>query len=171
MTDLLFNVFAVFTVASALGVVLNRNAVASALSLLLCLVGVAGLFALLDAFLLAVLMVFVYAGAVVALFLFIIMLLDVKGGERKPFGLATVVAGALAAGLLATGVISLAYAATPPKDALVVTVNNVPTLKNYAELLFTQYLLPVQVVGFLLLIAMLGVIVLSKRHEGLEDIK
>lgn len=171
MADLLFNLFAVFTVACALGVVLNRNAVASALSLLLCLVGVAGLFALLDAFLLAVLMVFVYAGAVVALFLFIIMLLDVKGGERKPFGLVAVVGGALAAGLLATGVISLAYAAAPTKDAPVVIVNNIPTLKNYAELLFTQYLLPVQVVGFLLLIAMLGVIVLSKRHEGLEDIK
>jgi NADH-quinone oxidoreductase subunit J len=116
-------------------------------------------------------MVFVYAGAVVALFLFIIMLLDVKGGERKPFGLVAVVGGALAAGLLATGVISLAYAAAPTKDAPVVIVNNIPTLKNYAELLFTQYLLPVQVVGFLLLIAMLGVIVLSKRHEGLEDIK
>jgi len=171
MTDLLFSIFAVFTVACALGVVLNRNAVASALSLLLCLVGVAGLFALLDAFLLAVLMVFVYAGAVVALFLFIIMLLDVKGGERKPFGLVTVVAGALAAGLLATGVISLARAAAPAKGEPVIIVNNVPTLKNYAELLFTQYLLPVQVVGFLLLIAMLGVIVLSKRHEGLEDIK
>jgi NADH-quinone oxidoreductase subunit J len=45
------------------------------------------------------------------------------------------------------------------------------TLKSYAAQLFTTYLLPVQVVGFLLLIAMLGVIVLSKRFEGLEDIK
>jgi NADH-quinone oxidoreductase subunit J len=171
MADLLFSLFAVFTVATALGVVLNRNAVASALSLLLCLVGVAGLFALLDAFLLAVLMVFVYAGAVVALFLFIIMLLDVKGGERKPFGAVTVVAGALAAGLLAAGVISLTRAVTPPKDAPQVVANWFPTLKTYSELLFTQYLLPVQVVGFLLLIAMLGVIVLSKRFEGLDDVK
>jgi NADH-quinone oxidoreductase subunit J len=169
--DLLFSLFAVFTVACALGVVLNRNAVASALSLLLCLVGVAGLFALLDAFLLAVLMVFVYAGAVVALFLFIIMLLDVKGGERKPFGAATVVAGTLAVGLLATGVLTVARAATPAKDAPQLVAQNFPKLKDYAELLFTQYLLPVQVVGFLLLIAMLGVIVLSKKFEGLEDIK
>ena len=171
MTDLLFSIFAVFTVACALGVVLNRNAVASALSLLLCLVGVAGLFALLDAFLLAVLMVFVYAGAVVALFLFIIMLLDVKGGERKPFGVATIAAGVLAFGLLVTGVLSVAQAAAPARGTTPVVAQSYPDLKNYAELLFTQYLLPVQVVGFLLLIAMLGVIVLSKRHEGLEDIK
>ena len=167
MPDLLFNLFAVFTVACALGVVFNRNAVASALCLLLCLVGVSGLFALLDAFLLAVLMVFVYAGAVVALFLFIIMLLDVQGGARKPFGKATVAAGVLAAALLATGVMSLqthAQLATSPAPDF-----PVPTLKNYAELLFTQYLLPVQVVGFLLLIAMLGVIVLSKKLNPTED--
>jgi NADH-quinone oxidoreductase subunit J len=169
MPDLLFNLLALFTVACALGVVFNQNAVASALCLLLCLVGVAGLFALLDAFLLAVLMVFVYAGAVVALFLFIIMLLDVQGGARKPFGKATVAAGVFAAALLATGVMSLqahSQLATSPAPAV-----PVPTLKNYAELLFTQYLLPVQVVGFLLLIAMLGVIVLSKKLDTTEDAK
>ena len=80
-------------------------------------------------------------------------------------------AGALAAGLLATGVISLAHAAAPPKDVPQAVAETIPTLKGYAALLFTQYLLPVQVVGFLLLIAMLGVIVLSKRHEEMEDIK
>jgi NADH-quinone oxidoreductase subunit J len=172
MDNLLFNLFAIFTVASAVGVVLNRNTVASALCLLLCLVGVAGLFALLNAFLLAVLLVFVYAGAVVALFLFIIMLLDMQGGDRKPFPRATLVAGTLAGLLLATGVCAFA---TRTKLQLAAAPNAAPaaavTLKNYAELLFTEYLLPVQVVGFLLLIAMLGVIVLSKRFEPTEDSK
>src|SRR5476651_830900 len=145
MDTFLFNLFAILTVASAAGVVLNRNTVASALSLLLCLVGVAGLFALLDAFLLAVLLVFVYAGAVVALFLFIIMLLDMQGGDRKPFPRATLVAGTLAGLLLATGVcafatrtklqlsvahMQLAAGATGPEP-----VERVATLKNYAELL------------------------------------
>ena len=172
MPDLLFNLFAVFTVACALGVVFNRNAIASALCLLLCLVGVAGLFALLDAMLLAFVLVFVYAGAVVALFLFIIMLLDAQGGTRRAFGKLAVAAGALAAGLLATGVILLSGSLGPAGSVPLPPPD--PSLLNLgetAELLFTLYLLPVEVVGFLLLIAMLGVIVLSKRFGGLEDIK
>ena len=71
--DILFYLFAAVTAGSALAVVLTKNTVASALALLLSLVGVAGIFVLLDSFLLAALMVFVYAGAVVALFLFIVM--------------------------------------------------------------------------------------------------
>ncbi len=171
MSDLLFHLFAVFTVACALGVVFNKNAVAAAMCLLLCLVGVAGLFVLLDAFLLAVLMVLVYAGAVVALFLFIVMLLDMQGGERKKFTKATIASSVAAAGLLITGLVLFAtkgYIATPDPATVPVVGNN---LRAYAEQLFTVYLLPVQIVGFLLLIAMLGVIVLSKKFEGLDDIK
>ncbi len=171
MSDLLFHLFAVFTVACALGVVLNKNAVASALCLLLSLVGVAGLFVLLDAFLLAVLLVLVYAGAVVALFLFIIMLLDMQGGDRKQFTKATVVSSTLAAGLLVTGLVTFARngQVETADSASVAVVGS--TLRAYAEQLFTVYLLPVQIVGFLLLISMLGVIVLSKKFEGLDDVK
>lgn len=171
MSDLLFHLFAVFTVACALGVVFNKNAVASAMCLLLSLVGVAGLFVLLDAFLLAVLMVLVYAGAVVALFLFIVMLLDMQGGDRKKFTKATIASSVAAAGLLITGLVTFAtkgYIATPDPATVPVVGNS---LRAYAEQLFTVYLLPVQIVGFLLLIAMLGVIVLSKKFEGLDDIK
>jgi NADH-quinone oxidoreductase subunit J len=168
MPALLFNLLAVFIVACAAGVVLNRNTVASALCLLLCLVGVAGLFVQLDAFLLAALLVFVYAGAVVALFLFIIMLLDMQGGDRKPFGGLTIAAGTLAGLLLAAGVLSFAAHARLPAAPLPEAPGGA-SLRNYAELLFTTYLLPVEVVGFLLLIAMLGVIVISKKHEDGGD--
>ena len=171
MSDLLFHLFAVFTVACALGVVFNKNAVASAMCLLLSLVGVAGLFVLLDAFHLAVLMVLVYAGAVVALFLFIVMLLDMQGGDRKKFTKATIASSVAAAGLLVTGLVT--FATRGLREVTVAT--DVPVVGNnlraYADQLFTVYLLPVQIVGFLLLIAMLGVIVLSKKFEGLEDIK
>ncbi|AKC81821.1 NADH-ubiquinone oxidoreductase [Verrucomicrobia bacterium IMCC26134] len=171
MSDTLFHLFAVLTVACALGVVLNKNAVASALCLLVCLTGIAGLFVLLDAFLLAVLTVFVYAGAVVALFLFIIMLLDMQGGNRKPFTKSSIVAGAAAAGLLCTGLYSFLVRGHIESPVLATTKVGGSSLRAYAELLFTTYLLPVQIVGFLLLIAMLGVIVLSKKFENLEDIK
>ena len=171
MSDVLFHIFAILTVACALGVVFNKNAVNSALCFLLSLVGVAGLFVLLDAFLLAVLMVLVYAGAVVALFLFIIMLLDMQGGDRKKFTKSTILSSAIAGGLLVTGLVSFA------RNGQVVVADNVPVVGNslraYAEQLFTVYLLPVQIVGFLLLIAMLGVIVLSKKFDNTatEDAK
>lgn len=164
MADTLFYIFGFLTFASALAVVLNKDAVNAALCLLLSLVGLAGLFVLLDAALLAFVLLLVYAGAVVALFLFIIMLLDTTPGAQKPFGKLSVAAAILGGALLFVGAHTVGINA--PKVAAAPAT--VPTLKNYAELLFTTYLLPVQVVGFLLLIAMLGVIVLSKKFDHPE---
>lgn len=167
MIDTLFLILSVLTIACALAVVVNRSAVNAAMFLLISLVGMAGLFVLLDAALLAFVLVLVYAGAVVALFLFIIMLLDTQGTTKaiKP---ASIVAGGIGAVLLALGVWSLMK-----KSEFPATSGNLvpPTFKHYAEQLFTIYLLPVQVVGFLLLIAMLGVIVLSKKLEVTDTAK
>jgi NADH-quinone oxidoreductase subunit J len=171
MGDLLFNLFAAFTIVTALGVVVNKNAVNAAMCLLLSLVGVAGLFIALEAYLLAFLLLLVYAGAIVALFLFIVMLLDMRGDAPPRIGAIPLVARVVAVGLVALGVMSFVTRGqiqTPD-------VGTMPavgaSLKLYAYQLFTTYLLPVQILGFLLLIAMLGVIVLSKKFEGLEDIK
>ena len=113
--DILFYFFAALTAGSALAVVLNKNTIASALCLLVSLVGVAAIFVLLDAFLLAALMVFVYAGAVVALFLFIVMLLDTYGGDRKPFKKATIVSSGFALALLVLGLVTFADRSRNPR--------------------------------------------------------
>ena len=168
MGSFLFNFFVLFTVICAVGTIVNKNAVNAAMFLLLSLVGVAGLFVLLDAALLAFVLLLVYAGAVVTLFLFIIMLLDTTPGAIQPFKLTTIVASTIGGALLLLGVISLYQRAVLPVPAAGAAV---PTLKNYAEQLFTTYLLPVQVVGFMLLIAMLGVMVLSRKFDVKEDIK
>ena len=173
MPDLFFYLFAAFTTVCAFGVVLNRNTVNAAICLLLSLVGVAALFTLLDAYLLAVLLVLVYAGAVVALFLFIVMLLDTQGGHNRPFRPVALLASLTGFALLLCGAAMFITRGQLPAHA-VVAADGAPTgsvLKSYAELLFTTYLLPVQIMGFLLLIAMLGVIVLCKKFEGLEDVK
>src|SRR6201996_4781143 len=107
MADTLFLILSVLTVACALLVVVNRNAVNAAMFLLLSLVGVAGLFVLLDAALMAFVLLLVYAGAVVALFLFIIMLLDTTPGAQKPFKKATIAASTIGGALLLLGVVSL----------------------------------------------------------------
>ena len=170
MVDKLFIILSVVTLVSAALVVVNKNAVNAAMFFMLSLVGTAGLFVLLNAYLLAFVLILVYAGAVVSLFLFIIMLLDTRPEAQKPFKKITVAASLLGGLLLFTGVLSLMTHFAPvtagAKDHVLPPVG--ASLKAYAEQLFTTYLLPVQVVGFLLLIAMLGVIVLSKRFENKE---
>lgn len=171
MADLLFNVFALLTVVAAAGVVLNRNAVNASMCLLLSLVGVAGLFVTLDAYLLAFLLLLVYAGAIVALFLFIVMLLDAKGDVPAPIRKIPLFARIMAFALVAVGLISFFTRGRLVSPDLATTPALGGSLKLYAYQLFTIYLLPVQILGFLLLIAMIGVIVLSKKFEGLDDIK
>jgi NADH-quinone oxidoreductase subunit J len=171
MGQFLFNAFALFTLITAIGVVVNKNAVNAAMCLLLSLVGVAGLFVALESYLLAFLLLLVYAGAIVALFLFIVMLLDTKGDSPPTLHKLPLAARVLAIGLVAIGMVSIVTRGqiTSPDITTVPAVG--ASLKLYAFQLFTTYLLPVQILGFLLLIAMLGVIVLSKRFEQLEDIK
>lgn len=171
MGNLLFNFFAIFTVVTAAGVVVNKNAVNAAMCLLLSLVGVAALFIALEAYLLAFILLLVYAGAIVALFLFIIMLLDTKGVDRPRITGLPLVARVIAVGLVALGMVSFVARGHVESPDLAGVPALGASLKLYAYQLFTTYLLPVQILGFLLLIAMLGVIVLSKRFEGLDDIK
>jgi NADH-quinone oxidoreductase subunit J len=171
MSTFFFNLFAVLTIVCALGVVMNKNAVNAAMCLLLSLVGVAGLFVALDAYLLAFVLLLVYAGAIVALFLFIVMLLDAKGDVPTQLRKLPLFARVIAVALVLAGVASIVMRSdlNSPDPTTVPAVG--ASLKLYAYQLFTTYLLPVQVLGFLLLIAMIGVIVLSKKFEGLDDIK
>ncbi|MEZ5275312.1 MAG: NADH-quinone oxidoreductase subunit J [Opitutaceae bacterium] len=162
MTDILFYFFAVLAIVCALLVVFSRNAVNAAMFLIVSFLSMAALFVLLGAYFLAVLQVLVYAGAVVVLFLFIIMLLDVKGGKRHSFRPVTALASALALALMVGAtVLFFSPRNLPSSDAPVVAAGS--SLKAYGEQLFTTYLLPMQVTGFLLLVAMIGVIVLSKQ--------
>ena len=167
MEHLAFSCLSVFALACALGVVLSKNAVNGAMCLLLCLAAIAGFFVELHAYLLAFILILIYAGAVVALFLFIVMLLDMQGGQPWRFRGFQAFAGVVAAGLLATGLDMLAVRGRLA-DAAPVGYTAGSSLKLYSYQLFTTYLLPVEVMGFLLLIAMLGVIVLSRRASEAE---
>ena len=160
MAEFPFYLFAFLTVAAAAGVVVNRNAVNAALCLLLSFAGMAALFVLLEAYFLAAVQVLVYAGAVMVLFLFVIMLLDLKAEERqkvKKFGVIS--------GLVSVGTILGIFLRTLLQSPL--TAEKAPTLEGttipLGHLLFTDYLLPFEIVSLLLLVAMVGVILLSKK--------
>jgi NADH-quinone oxidoreductase subunit J len=165
MSDVFFYLFSTLTLAAALLVVTNRNAVTSAMFLIVTFLGMASLFVLLEAYFLAVIQVLVYAGAVVVLFLFIIMLLDVQGTTLRP-RVFTFVASTIAFALLLVGLAAAIHggglAAAPALEG----PGSGSNLKDFGVGLFTTYLLPMQVTGFLLLVAMIGVIVLSKRVES-----
>jgi len=160
--DVLFYVFAALTLLCGVLVVANpfsRNPVTSAMFLVLTIISMSGLFILLHAFFLAAVQILVYAGAVIVLFIFVIMLLDLKEEQRRKikfFG--------LAAGLVSVGIIAGIFVKSL---ASVKTDAAPPTLEGetYAlgKLLFTQYTLPFEIVSVLLLVAMVGVILLSKK--------
>jgi NADH-quinone oxidoreductase subunit J len=164
MQDLLFYVFSFLTLLCGFLVVANpfsRNPVTSAMFLVLAIASLAGLFVLLHAFFLAAVQVLVYAGAVMVLFLFVIMLLDVKEEQRrriKKFGLITglisvgAILGVFVNAILGSGLNGPAPPATVQGDTL-----------SLGNLLFTKYLLPFEIVSVLLLVAMVGVVLLSKK--------
>ena len=159
--QILFNAFVLLTVVSAAGVVLNRNAVNAALCLLLSLVGVSGLFVALDAYLLAFLLLLVYAGAVVALFLFIIMLLDLKEDERRHFNKIAVGLGGLSA-LAIAGTLVASVVKTVPAVAPAGRLAEGET-KALGRLLFESHILPFEILSVLLLVAMVGAILITKK--------
>ena len=163
-TDLLFYAFAGLTLLFGFLCVANplsRNPVTSAMFLVLTIVSMAGLFVLLNAFFLADVQILVYAGAVMVLFLFVIMLLDLREEERRKLNRVALGLGGVAIAGLA-GILVRALASATPKSASAPTVEG--TTIELGRILFRSYLLPFEIVSVLLLVAMVGVILLSKKE-------
>ncbi|MFP6901681.1 MAG: NADH-quinone oxidoreductase subunit J [Opitutales bacterium] len=170
--ELFFYLFATLMLFGGGAVVFSRNPVNASLYMILSLVSLAALFLILDAFFLAVLQVLVYAGAVMVLFLFVIMLLDVDERERSQPKLFAAVIGLVATGM---AVAFLLYwmgegSIGPPEVNVMPTPENplafAKGTKAFGYALLTKYMLPVQVAGFLLLVAMIGVILIGRRKKA-----
>ena len=164
MHDLFFYTFSALTLLCGFLVVANpfsRNPVTSAMFLVLAIASLAGLFVLLHAFFLAAVQVLVYAGAVMVLFLFVIMLLDLKEEQRRRIKVFGLIAGVLSVGAMAAIFLRSIFSSGLNVSPSVPAVDGA-TLP-LGRLLFTQYLLPFEIVSVLLLVAMVGVILLSKR--------
>jgi len=163
-TDILFYVLAALTLIFGALVVANpfsRNPITSAMFLVLTIISMAGLFVLLNAFFLAAVQVLVYAGAVMVLFLFVIMLLDLKEEERRKIKLTGLVAGVLSVGAIVAIFVRSLFATKPGENLPAPSV--VGDTATLGKMLFTNYLLPFEIVSILLLVAMVGVILLSKK--------
>jgi NADH-quinone oxidoreductase subunit J len=163
-----FYVLAAIAVVSAFAVIAARNPVHSVLFLILTFFTAAGLFVLLGAEFLAMLLVVVYVGAVAVLFLFVVMMLDVDFAELKqgflsymPVGLLVAVALLAELGLVASAAISVGGAPI----ALAPAVSEVTNAEAIGRVLYTDYLLVFQMAGLVLFVAMIGAIVLTLRHR------
>ncbi len=162
----LFHLFAALALFGGIGVVVSRNPVSSAFSMILSFIGLAALFIQLDAYLVGVLQILVYAGAIMVLFLFIIMLLDVGAEEKRRRPLVVFAGGgavAIAFAVLVALVLSRGGTAGKTLPALAAAPEK-SDVHHIGELLFGTYWLPVQIVGVLLLAATVGVVVLSKKE-------
>ena len=167
---LAFYLFATITITSAVLVVFARNPVHSVLWLILAFFNAAGLMLLLGAEFIAMLVVIAYVGAVAVLFLFVVMMLDIdfttlrSGLNRNlPFGLLIAIV------LLAEIVIAIsAYQAGPvmARAATAPAAKAVPNIEALGLELYGRYLLPFELAGLILLVAMIGAIVLTHRSRG-----
>lgn len=159
--DTLFWFFSIAMLLCGVFVIANRNPVASAMCLVAMFLFMAGLFVLLEAFFIAAIQVLVYAGAVMVLFLFVIMLLDIKASERRRFAYLGVLGGLVVAGAFVweLGIIL----AKPVTSLQTGTADLSAGLENVVKPLFQNYMLPFEVTALLLLVAMVGVVLLSKK--------
>ncbi len=164
----LFVVIAAMTMASAVLVIVQRSAVASAIFLIITLFCLAGIYLLLQAPFIAVIQILVYAGAIMVLFLFVIMLLNLEREKKiitrhrmqKVFGVFLGIILLAQIGMVFNSVLLEGSKGTFPPEKVAVLGNT----QVVARLLFTDYLLPFEITSVLLLVAIIGAIVLAKRQ-------
>src|ERR1700743_2070380 len=148
MSDALFYIFSALALICGVMILVSRNPVNSAMFLVLTIASIAGLFVLLEAFFLAAIQILVYAGAVMVLFLFVIMLLDLKVEERRKFKVLGIAGAVVAVGTI-LAIFFKSLTATPLTDGR--APNFQAGTMKLGKLLFTQYLLPFEIVSVLLL--------------------
>jgi NADH-quinone oxidoreductase subunit J len=168
----LFYIFSSILIASALGVIISRNPVHAALSLVLCFVTSAAVWLLIEAEFLAVVLVLVYVGAVMVLFLFVVMMLDINTEEMRSGFTRYAWLGWITAGVVIVEIVGVVMTRSLGVD---VTKGAAPLPDNYSNTqelgvaLYTQYIYPIELAAVLLLVAIVAAITLTmRRRPGLR---
>lgn len=169
LTAIAFYLLAAVTLAAGFAVVMARNPVHSVLFLITAFFSAAGLFVLMGAEFLAMLLVVVYVGAVAVLFLFVVMMLDVdfaslREGFAKYLPIGIVVAGVLAVEMAAVSIV-VGTRGAAGRNAEPFVARDISNAEAIGRVLYTDYVYLFQAAGMVLLIAMIGAIVLTLRHK------
>lgn len=164
LNNIIFFILAFSTLSSAIGMIYFRQPINSALSLIVTLLSIAGLFALLGGSFLFLVQIIIYAGAVVALILFIIMFLNIKEENLpdEPFKTRWILAMALLISPFTLYLISLVN----KMEFKPLYLHDFGSIKDVGMELYTEWVLPFEMISILLLIALIGVVILAKKEKG-----
>jgi NADH-quinone oxidoreductase subunit J len=169
VASLFFYLFSVVACASAVMVISSRNPVHSVLYLILAFVNAAGLFVMMGAEFLAMILIVVYVGAVAVLFLFVVMMLDVDFSELKQGALPYLPVGMLIGGIFLAELLlvvgSWAFGPGVPQAITSPIPTTVPNTEAIGLVLYTRYVYFFQAAGMILLVAMFGAILLTLHHR------
>lgn len=169
ITEILFYVLSALTVLSALLMVFSKSAVHSILFLIITFFCISGHYILLNAQFLAIVNIIVYAGAIMVLFLFVVMLMNLNH-EKKSFGKpAKLLAATLVCALFIALTVGIMFG---QKEATTQAVQlyegEIGLINNLGQLLYSEYVLPFELSSILFISAMIGAVILSKKDEELE---
>jgi len=158
-----FWVLTVMALGCALGVILSRNPVSSVLFLIATFFAISGHYLLMNAQFLAIVNIIVYAGAIMVLFLFVIMLMNLNADTEPQKNRLVQLAGVVSGGILF--LVILAALRSSSTNVLEQTPTNIGLIKNLGKTLFTQFVLPFEISSVLFLSAMIGAVVIGKKEE------
>lgn len=161
--DILFWVLSAAAVSCALGVILSRNPVNSVMFLILTFFSISGHYILMNAQFLAIVNIIVYAGAIMVLFLFVIMLMNLNADVEPQKGQLVQLAGVISGGVLFLVILAAIKTARP----LMIdkTATDIGLITNLGKVLFTKYVLPFEISSVLFLSAMIGAVVIGKKEN------
>ncbi len=161
--SILFWVLSAMAVGSALGVILSRNPVNSVLFLILTFFSISGHYILMNAQFLAVVNIIVYAGAIMVLFLFVIMLMNLNADVEPQKGQLVQLAGVISGGVLF--LVILAALRSAKVESMETKSTDIGLIANLGKVLFTRYVLPFEISSVLFLSAMIGAVVIGKKEN------
>ena len=161
--DILFWVLSAIAVGCALGVILSRNPVNSVMFLIVTFFAISGHYVLMNAQFLAIVNVIVYAGAIMVLFLFVIMLMNLNADVEPQKGQLVQLAGVISGGVFFLVILAAIKSARP--EIMDKTSSDIGLITNLGKVLFTKYVLPFEISIVLFLSAMIGAIVIGKKEE------
>ena len=160
--EALFWFLTIMAIGCALGVILSRNPISSVLFLIATFFAISGHYILMNAQFLGIVNIIVYAGAIMVLFLFVIMLMNLNADTEPQKNRLVQLAGVISGGILFLVVLAALRTSTiSPADH---TPTDIGLIKNLGRVLFTQYVLPFEISSVLFLSAMIGAIVIGKKE-------
>lgn len=166
MIDVVFIVLALFAIGGGLGMILFAQPIYSALSLIVTILALAGVFALLSAPFLFMVQIILYAGAIITLLLFIIMFLNIKNDNlpEEPNKIATIVIGGIL--LIPFNVLILKAFNTLPSKPMHILGEGHGSINDFGMELFRNWLIPFELISVLLLVALVGSVVLARKDKS-----